>query len=105
MRLPDHHLMVPFASSAVACWPYLTGVAKFFKHKHKIINFNKDFFVKVFGFPVGAKPFVLESSKIITEVEQIRDHYLQGNKQITVIKSAYIRKPFMFLNSDKICFL
>ncbi|KAM0879114.1 hypothetical protein ACQ4PT_034441 [Festuca glaucescens] len=62
------------------------GEAKFLQHKEKIIHFTKDMVDKVFGFPSGSKPFVMESTdpEIIREVEGIHDQYLLGKKQITV---------------------
>jgi hypothetical protein len=36
--------------------------AKFLQHKEKIIHFTKYLVDKVFGFPSGVKPFVMEST-------------------------------------------
>ncbi|KAK1609349.1 hypothetical protein QYE76_033022 [Lolium multiflorum] len=71
------------------CWllDYTSyGQRKFFQHKEKIIFFTKDIVDKLFGFPLGTKPFVMDSSDpdIIIEVEQLLAQYKQGRKTIPV---------------------
>jgi hypothetical protein len=81
LKLPDH-LMVPMNLLQWLAGHTSHGEAKFLQHKEKIIHFNKDIVDKVFGFPSGSKPFVMESTNpdIVSEVEGIHSRYLLGKK-------------------------
>jgi hypothetical protein len=78
------HLMVPMNLLQWLVGHSSHGESKFFQHKYKIINFNKDMVDKVFGFPSGVKPFVMESigPEIISEIDEIRVEYLLGKKNL-----------------------
>jgi hypothetical protein len=92
------------------------GESKFFQHKEKIIFFTKDIVDKVFGFPLGTKPFVMDSCDpdIIIEVEQLHAQYKQGRKTIPVkvlvsillgtnSEEVFIRSFILFFITTVLC--
>ncbi|XP_047076398.1 uncharacterized protein LOC124686515 isoform X1 [Lolium rigidum] len=115
LKLPEH-LMVPLHLQQWLLDYTSYGQRKFFQHKEKIIFFTKDIVDKVFGFPLGTKPFVMDSSDpdIIIEVEQLLAQYKQGRKTIPVkvlvsillganSEEVFIRSFILFFITTVLC--